>query len=90
MTIAEAKAKASELNNPAVNRVLEYDKLDLFPEMLVVAGEFDPIKDEIELFSKKINGKYICFESNTHGFLRNIHTMKDDIYNIIKDFIEER
>ena len=40
-------------------------------------------------FSKKVNGKYYCFESNTHGFIKNIHTMKDDIYNIVKDFIEE-
>ena len=71
------------------NRVLEYDKLNLFPEMLIVSGEFDPIKDEIELFSEKVNGKYYCFESNTHGFIRNIHTMKDDIYNMIKEFIEE-
>ena len=71
------------------NKVLEYDKLNLFPEMLIVSGEFDPIKDEIELFSEKVNGKYYCFESNTHGFIRNIHTMKDDIYNIIKEFIEE-
>ena len=57
--------------------------------MLIVSGEFDPIKDEIELFSEKVNGKYYCFESNSHGFIRNIHTMKDDIYNIIKEFIEE-
>ena len=71
------------------NKVLEYDKLNLFPEMLIVSGEFDPIKDEIELFSEKVNGKYYCFESNTHGFIRNIHTMKDDIYNMIKEFIEE-
>lgn len=71
------------------NKVLEYDKLNLFPEMLIISGEFDPIKDEIELFSNKVNGKYYCFESNTHGFIKNIHTMKDDIYNVVKEFIEE-
>ena len=71
------------------NKVLEYDKLNLFPEMLIISGEFDPIKDENQEFATKVNGKYYCFESNTHGFLRNIHTMKDDIYDVVKKFIEE-
>ena len=91
--LKKGKNVGKEVSLPTLLFMKEYYVLDSIIQdgnNFIMIGEIDPVKDEIELFSEKVNGKYYCFESNTHGFIRNIHTMKDDIYNIIKKILPIR
>ena len=73
------------------NYVLNYDKLDKFPPYLVVGGEYDPLIDEVkDFYSRLSNSEFYCLESNTHGFLKYIHTMKNDVYDVVKKYIDDR
>ena len=73
------------------NYVLKYNKLDRFPCYLVIGGEYDPLIDEVkEFYSRLINSEFYCLESNTHGFLKYIHTMKNDVYEVVKKYIDDR
>ncbi len=72
-------------------RVLNYDKLDKFPRFMVITGDIDPLRDEGKDFFDHLDKKdnvYVNLESNTHGFLKYIHTMKDDIYNEMNKFMD--
>ena len=71
-------------------KVLNYDKLDKFPRFMVITGDIDPLRDEGKDFFDHLNKEdnvYCNLESNTHGFLKYIHTMKDDIYNEMNKFM---
>lgn len=73
-------------------KVLNYDKLESLPRYMVITGDIDPLRDEGKDFYDKLNNDkniYINLESNTHGFLKNIHTMKNDVYEKVNDFINE-
>ena len=71
-------------------KILDYDKLDKFPKCLVITGDVDPLRDEgHEFYTKLKNSKYYNLEGNTHGFLQNIKTMKNNVYDEINEFIKE-
>ena len=70
--------------------VLKLNNLGKFPRSLVITGEIDPLRDEGYQFYKSLNNsRYYSLESNTHGFLKNIKTMKNDVYDEIVKFIDE-
>lgn len=73
-------------------KVLNYDKLDKFPNFMIITGDIDPLRDEGKDFYDHLNNKknvYYNLESNTHGFLKYIHTMKDDVYQAMIDFMDK-
>ena len=73
-------------------KVLNYDKLDSLPRYMIITGDIDPLRDEGKDFYDKLNNDknvYFNLESNTHGFLKNIHTMKNDVYDKVNEFINE-
>ena len=67
--------------------LLELDKIDL-PRSFIVCGELDPICLENEEFSKKIkDSEFLLLDSNIHGFLKNISTMKNDVFDKLNEFM---
>lgn len=80
----------TDSDDPLV-KVLNYDKLDKFPKCMIITGDIDPLRDEGKDFYDHLdNGSvYYNLESNTHGFLKNIHTMKNDVYDKMNEFIKE-
>ncbi len=73
-------------------KVLNYNKLDKFPNFMIITGDIDPLRDEGKDFYDHLNNKnnvYYNLESNTHGFLKYIHTMKDDVYQAMIDFMDK-
>ena len=79
-------------SDDALVKVLNYDKLDKFPRYMIITGDIDPLRDEGKDFFDHLNNKdnvYYNLESNTHGFLKYINTMKDDVYNSVMEFIDE-
>lgn len=93
LTLNTCKKFVSEYINTDdyYNYVLKYDKLDKFPDYLVVVGEYDPLIDEVKEFNSRLsNSELYCLESNTHGFLKYIHTMKNDVYDAVRKYIDDR
>lgn len=93
LTLNTCKKFVSEYvtSDDCYNYVLKYNKLDKFPCYLVIGGEYDPLIDEVkEFYSRLTNSEFYCLESNTHGFLKYIHTMKNDVYEVVKKYIDDR
>lgn len=77
------------LNNNEYKSVLEYKNINKFPRYLVITADIDPLKEEALLFYKKLtNAKHYNLEYNTHGFLKNISTMKNNVYEELNNFIK--
>ena len=90
LTLNKCKSFVKTFGEENLVKVLDYKNLDKYPRYLVVTGEIDPLRDEGLAFYKKLkNAKYYSLESNTHGFLKNIKTMKNDVYDEINKFINE-
>ena len=67
--------------------MLEID--NKLPRSFIVCGDLDPICIEDEEFSKKIKKcEFILLNSNIHGFLKNVDTMKSDVFDKLKKFMK--
>jgi len=88
LTLNKCKSFVKVFGKDNLIKVLDYNNLDKYPKYLVITGEIDPLRDEgYEFFKRLKNSKYYSLEGNTHGFLKNIRTMKNDVYEEINKFI---
>lgn len=89
LTLNKCKSFVKTFGEDNLIKVLGYNNLDKYPKYLVITGDIDPLRDEgFEFFKRLNNSKYYSLESNTHGFLKNIKTMKNDVYDEINKFID--
>jgi acetyl esterase len=63
----------SDLENPYVSPLLD-DNFNNLPPTLIISAEFDPLRDEGEMYSKKLKQAgipvdYIRFKTMAHGFI---------------------
>ena len=90
LTLNKCKSFVKTFGIDNLVNVLKLNNLGKFPRSLVITGEIDPLRDEGYQFYKSLNNsRYYSLESNTHGFLKNIKTMKNDVYDEIVKFIDE-
>lgn len=64
-----------------------------WPDTLVITGDLDPLRDEIEEFSKRLRkdnrkSKYINIKFASHGFLNSKdEEAKEECFKDMKNFI---
>lgn len=82
-----------ELSNPLVN-ILKHKNYSSFPDVLVVTGNLDPLRDEGREFADKLikynpNSRYYNLNLAMHGFLKNDDKeIKRELYSVILDFLK--
>lgn len=65
------------------------EDISYFPRSFIVCGDLDPICLEDEEFSKKIkDSEFVLLNSNIHGLLKNINTMKSDVFDKLIKFMK--
>ncbi len=85
-----------DTDNPLVSPIREENLEDL-PAALVITAEYDPMRDEGELFAKNLKkcGVHVetkRYEGATHGFLGKFTHLEDykDIYKCTADFLSSK
>ncbi len=67
-----------------------------FAKTLLISGNLDPLRDEIEEFSNRLQQSnvqcdYFNLAFENHGFLKDVDMeMKKELYTTIKDFLEDK
>ena len=81
----------SDLENPYVSPLLD-DNFSNLPPTIIISAEFDPLRDEGEMYSKKLKQTgipvdYIRFKTMAHGFItanRLVSEAEEAIGDIVK------
>ena len=84
-----------DANNPLVSPIRE-EHLENLPATLIITAEFDPMRDEGELFAEKLKKANVQVETKrydgaTHGFLGKFTHLKEyqDIYQRTGEFLNK-
>ena len=81
------------INLKKYHSVMEEDSYKDWPDTLVITGDLDPLRDEIEEFSKRLRkdnrkSKYINIKFASHGFLNSKdEEAKEECFKDMKNFI---
>jgi acetyl esterase len=85
-----------DTDNPLVSPIRE-ENLENLPEAFVITAEYDPFRDEGELFAEKlkkcgVHAELKRYEGATHGFLGKFTHLDEykDVYKITAEFLNSK